>query len=1292
MSTGRFTERQRELLAQLADLAAERVRNDAMIEQRYRTALTAAETQRDDAVESAKNTRILDFDAEHKRYGQSRTAVRDEAAGLRERTELAYENDREDIEDKATQNEQEARKKMDEAVWLAETVYEAHQDKPEARFHQVESVVDEMRTVVHTVLRAARDRVGQFRQNAVLTEAPAEPRPLPTDEKELETTLRQLVDAVRTGGQRLHRLRFPRLFRGFMFHAIAFLVVAITAGVTIGVRGGAVDQWLGINAGIAAVAIAAFGFLSFTFARRSVRRAWQQLDRDGQDALRLIDHCLEVAADRQSREERQLLDTRERDTRTARETYQPIIAQIAERRQHRIERIEEKYPARLTELESLLEQDLQRVDAEHEGRMKAIEDAAEHATVTAERAYARAVEEIEAEHDEQRAQLSRTWHDGMRACTESFRAIDGEQHDLFVPWDDDRWSDWSPPARFSPSVRFATLGIDRRAIPGSIPDTDDLRTELPAQFRLPATLDFPDDCSLLLETDGDGRTPAIEMLQAIMLRLLTGLPPGKVRFTILDPVSLGQNFAAFMHLADYDESFVTSRIWTEPRHIEQRLTDITEHMENVIQKYLRNEFETIAQYNEQAGEIAEPYRFLVISDLPVNFSETAAKRLASIVASGPRCGVFTLLHLDRRHALPPGLRVEDLEARSTTLTYDDGAFTWKDDAFRTLPVEPEQCPPDDFVTPVLHQVGEASRDATRVEVPFDVISPDDDAMWSRSSAKELRVPLGRAGATKLQDLVIGPGTSQHALIAGKTGSGKSTLLHVLITNLALWYGPDEVQFYLVDFKKGVEFKTYGVHELPHARAVAVESDREFGLSVLQRIDDELKTRGDAFRAAGAQDLGAYRERTGAPMPRILLIVDEFQELFVEDDKIGQDSALLLDRIVRQGRAFGIHVLLGSQTLGGAYSLARSTMGQMQVRVALQCSEADSYLIMSDDNSAARLLARPGEAIYNDAGGRIEGNSPFQICWLPERVREAKLAAVRERSVRDGWERPEPIIVFEGTTPADPAANHPVTTALAAPPETPVRRVDCWLGEAIAIKGPTHASFRAQSGSNLLVVGQRDEAALAMFQMSLLAIAAQSPASPIMVLDGSPVDSPWAGRLAATLERLPNPTRSVVWRDVETAINDLAEDVALRSADHDPDRPPAFLLIFGLQRFRMLRAVDDFSFSADPDAPPKPDKQFADILRDGPPHGVHTLAWCDTATNLNRTLERQGLREFEMRVLFQMSSADSTTLIDVPSATKLGMQRALYYNEELGLLEKFRPWSLPHDQWVDAITAAPSAGR
>src|SRR5690606_34059564 len=114
--------------------------------------------------------------------------------------------------------------------------------------------------------------------------------------------------------------------------------------------------------------------------------------------------------------------------------------------------------------------------------------------------------------------------------------------------------------------------------------------------------------------------------------------------------------------------------------------------------------------------------------------------------------------------------------------------------------------------------------------------------------------------------------------------------------------PDEIEFYLIDFKKGVEFKTYATHALPHARVIAIESDREFGTSTLERLDAELRTRGDQFREAGVHDVDSFRAaHPTVAMPRILLIVDEFQEFFTEDDRYAQTASLLLDRLVRQGR-------------------------------------------------------------------------------------------------------------------------------------------------------------------------------------------------------------------------------------------------------------------------------------------------------------------------------------------------------------------------------------------------------
>src|SRR5262249_12322712 len=351
------------------------------------------------------------------------------------------------------------------------------------------------------------------------------------------------------------------------------------------------------------------------------------------------------------------------------------------------------------------------------------------------------------------------------------------------------------------------------------------------------------------------------------------------------------------------------------------------------------QFETIEDYNVQAGEVAEPFRVLVVANFPANFSVDAARRLVSIAQSGRRCGVHTLISVDDRQQLPQGFNLADLEQPTVNLGWNGERFVWHDEDFEKFALTMDVPPDGEVADLILEMVGKKAKEASKVEVPFEFITAPAEQWWLSDSRTGINVALGRAGATKRQHLRLGYGTSQHVLVAGKTGSGKSTLLHALITNLALLYSPDEVELYLIDFKKGVEFKTYAVHELPHARVIAVESEREFGLSVLQRLDGELKLRGEKFRTSGVQDINNYRHATGEGLPRILLIVDEFQEFFVEDDRLAQDAAQLLDRLVRQGRAFGLPVLLGSQTLGGGYTPAPGTIHPMAVPRALPVSRA-----------------------------------------------------------------------------------------------------------------------------------------------------------------------------------------------------------------------------------------------------------------------------------------------------------------------------------------------------------------
>lgn len=820
-------------------------------------------------------------------------------------------------------------------------------------------------------------------------------------------------------------------------------------------------------------------------------------------------------------------------------------------------------------------------------------------------------------------------------------------------------------------VRFASaeLSLKERLVRVDSAVRDQI--SIPEVINTPAVYSLPGSMSLLLTHGVDTRDKALSTMRAIMTRILASFPAGKARFVMADPIGIGQSFAGFMRLSDQDPSPVGQRIWAEPQHIERQLADITEHMQTVIQKYLRKDFATVEEYNKAAGEIAEPYRFIIIADLHVALTDSAAGRLKSILESGPRCGVYAILSTQAVHKLPPELR-SILETSTLELLIRDEDSTINDQRVKEVRFEFDPEPSDQLASEIFDRVVRAGAIAGRVEVPFERLSPEPEKRWTRTCEEELVIPLGRSGAQKNQELRLGLGTRQHALIAGRTGSGKSTLLHVMITAAAMWYSPDELEMYLIDFKKGVEFKAYTGGRMPHVRAVAIESDREFGLSVLKRLDEELTLRGDLFRKLGTQSLESAR--SSAPqerLPRVMLLIDEFQEFFTEDDEVASEATLLLDRLVRQGRAFGVHVVLGSQTLAGAYSLARSTLGQIGVRIALQCSETDSYLILGEDNSAARLLERPGEAIYNNAGGLVEGNSPFQTAWLPDATRDECLDALPKTS-----QQYSETVVFEGNKPAN--LEQSATAFAKAHPDRSIPRL--LLGDAVAIAPPVAPSLNRRSGANLLVVGPQSEPAMGMLLSSAITFAS-TPKSRIVFVDPTPEDDSAFGHVASALHETGLDVQVV---PAERAVQAVAEINQIVTSRGETGGDPVLLVLGGIHRLRALRKRDDFSFSLDEDSV-SPDKELAGVLLEGPAVGVWTAAWCDSLTNLERAVDRSSIREFGLRALMQMSASDSAMLMDSSTASALGANRAILVDEVSGATMKFRPVALVDTDAVQRVS-------
>jgi len=378
------------------------------------------------------------------------------------------------------------------------------------------------------------------------------------------------------------------------------------------------------------------------------------------------------------------------------------------------------------------------------------------------------------------------------------------------------------------------------------------------------------------------------------------------------------------------------------------------------------------------------------------------------------------------------------------------------------------------------------------------------------------------------------------------------------------------------------------------------------------------------------------------------------------------------------------------------------MGQMAVRIALQCNEADSSLILSEENTAARLLTRPGEAIYNDANGMVAGNNPFQVVFLNDERRERYLGALRRLADRRTDIPALPRMVFDGNEAADPAGNALLAELLSA--GTVAGRSQtaplAWLGDAIAIKDPTAAIFRRQGGANLLIVGQREDLGVSLLAMSMVSLAAAHDPHPagalgraarFVVFEPAIAEEKPDILLSNLAPSLPHETELVGRLGVGEAVQRLADEVRRRIDEQVLDGEAVYVIIRDLARYRELRRNEgDFGYSFGSDQQATPAQNLVTLLKDGPPVGIHVLIWCDSLTNLQRTFERGTLKEFELRVLFQMSGSDSSQLVDSPAAVKLGPQRALFIHEETGTLEKFRPYAFPAGEWLTGMSAAMKA--
>ncbi|WP_423225955.1 FtsK/SpoIIIE domain-containing protein [Candidatus Amarolinea aalborgensis] len=838
----------------------------------------------------------------------------------------------------------------------------------------------------------------------------------------------------------------------------------------------------------------------------------------------------------------------------------------------------------------------------------------------------------------------------------------------------------------------------------------------PGAWDMPALAPLLGQSHVLIDARGDAAFAAASrtLLQSILLRLVLTCPPRRVQLTLCEPGGAGSLLAGFLHLPQEQRG---PRVFVRPDELIAQLAQISEHITHVAQERLRNVYATVEDYNAANPATAVPYRVLVIAGLPAGCDERTWAALLQVARTGPAAGVYLLATLDSLTPPARNINLADLTALCTPLRFTaTDCLLWQDAELGEFAVTPDAPPPAAQMNAWLTAAGEGLTQTT-MALDFAQIMPPPEQRWTGSSRDGLDIPIGLDSTGAVHRLQLGRGVIHHGLLGGAPGSGKSNLLHVLIMQLALTYSPDEVELYLLDFREGVEFQDYV--SLPHARVVALESEREFALSILERLKAEMTARGDRFRPAGVQLLADYVGVTGRPFPRILLIIDEFQVLFSEEDALARQASGLLDSLTRVGRGFGIHVLLSSQTptISGLYG--RTLYEQMGLRMALRCTPMVSQAVLGDGNVAASQLSQVGRAIVNDGLGAAHQNREVQVALLPAAERRAALAAVR--TLAHGRGDP-PAVTFAARAPARLEANPELQAALTQGRAAVLDDgVQIWLGEPIAIKAPTAARLDRYEASNLLIIGGDEDQAFGLLTAAVLSVAAQrDPAQAqflvgdfsrptsryfglfgrlnlphrILLLNARQLRGPDPAAPAAGASSSPAPGRTSRFDFPTPAVNAppssatpldrlealITERWAQMDAGVVPDGPAIYLVLAGLHAWRDLRPVD---FKPSPAA-----EQALRIAARGPEVGVHVIAWADSYTTLEQSFKRGSLAHFDHRAILRVSEPESNNLLGSPLAARLPDGRALYRFEGAaqGVIEKFKPYVVPEATALTALVA------
>jgi hypothetical protein len=494
----------------------------------------------------------------------------------------------------------------------------------------------------------------------------------------------------------------------------------------------------------------------------------------------------------------------------------------------------------------------------------------------------------------------------------------------------------------------------------------------------PALIPMQNLKGIAFELNSTNREEIHLCLQHIALQIIHQLDPKLCKVTIIDPKKMGSNFRFIRKLSNssvgeliYDEEGIKKNI---NNHFEKSISIINECLIH---------YANLDDYNKDTDG-SQPYRFVFIADFPYGFRDCIDK-LSTLIHNNQEAGIFFFMTYDKSLSL--GMRQEKVNEILSELTilreYGDPA----NDFYNIENIVNHNFYNKDFTL----QLDRRDINPDNLNRLISQTTIESKKQVNDELSDGLRIPIGKlAGRTHY--FTIGHETDNyHGIIGGQPGKGKTVLLNNIIARGIESYSPDELRFILLDCA-GVGFQEF--KESNHVQVLRSSSKVEECVEVIKKIEEELDRREALFRDARVAELKDYLKKTGKPLPRLLCLIDEFHVLFTGGSRTGAYvETILVERVIRIGRKFGVHLIVSTQSLGGG--VRRSILDNIPLRIALGMTPDQSAGFLGFKNEAAGNLER-GVAIYNNQNGSSRANKTVRVNYIDYNAVERAVKASNQK--------------------------------------------------------------------------------------------------------------------------------------------------------------------------------------------------------------------------------------------------------------------------------------------------------